>query len=272
MKSKFLSVLAATALLAFAWAGAAQAQTGNPNKSAAVTVWWVIFNDPQACTDNADTEPATDADGNVLGQCGEDDLMAAIDAQATDSGICVQHAAGVPANKWNVTVASSLLATNPLPDPLGDGVACSVFGFDGLTNPQGAEIHLVVRIHGHLPNSPKQYKQSDLEDFLATFDEGCNRVDCGDVQFAVHPADSNSDTSNSGLFWFFSPENLEAVGHKSSDAESFGGFEVPDSFSTLVRSEDGVSMVLHTSLKAADTRRAVKKAEKAAARAARNNS
>ncbi len=269
MKTKIFSALVGTVILALGWAAAADAQTGNPNKSAAVTAWWVIFNDPQACTDNADTQPTMDADGNVLGECGKDDILAAMDAQAVDSGICIQHAAGVPANQWLVTVSASLLATNPVPDPAGGGVACSVFGFDGLTNPLGAEIHFIVSVHGQLPNSPKKYHQSDFEDFLATLDEGCDQVACADVQFAVHQADEGSDHTEAGLFWFFDPDNLEAVGMKQSDAESFAGFAVPDSFSTLWRSESGVTMVLQTSLKAADTRRAVKKAEREAAKAAR---
>lgn len=269
MKSKIFSTFILALLLALGWTSAADAQRGNPNKSAAVNVWWVIFNDPQACTDNTDTQPTMDADGNVLGECSKDDIMAAMDAEAVDSGICIQQAAGVPADRWLVTVAASLPAALPVPDPAGSGVACNVFGFDGLTNPLGAEIHLIVSVHGQLPNSPKRYEPSDLEDFLATVDAGCDREDCADVQFAVHQADEASDRTESGLFWFFDADNLETVGMKQSDAESFGGYLVPNSFSTLWRSENGVTMVLQTSLKAADTRRAVKKAEREAARAAR---
>lgn len=51
---------------------------------------------------------------------------------------------------------------------------------DGLTNPQGAEVHLVIRSHG--PKLPGLVKQQ-----IGSFNGGCDINDCDDVQAAIHP-------------------------------------------------------------------------------------
>lgn len=50
---------------------------------------------------------------------------------------------------------------------------------DGLTNPQGAAIHLIIRSHG-----PKLPGQVNLQ--ISTVDGGCDVNDCDDVQAAAH--------------------------------------------------------------------------------------
>ena len=50
---------------------------------------------------------------------------------------------------------------------------------DGLTNPQGAAIHLIIRSHG-----PKLPGQVNLQ--ISTFGGGCDVNECDDVQAAAH--------------------------------------------------------------------------------------
>lgn len=50
----------------------------------------------------------------------------------------------------------------------------------GLTNPQGAEVHLVIRSHG--PKLPGLVKQQ-----IGSLLGGCDINDCVDVQAAIHP-------------------------------------------------------------------------------------
>ena len=50
---------------------------------------------------------------------------------------------------------------------------------DGLTNPQGAAIHLIIRSHG-----PKLPGQVNLQ--ISTVGGGCDVNDCADVQAAAH--------------------------------------------------------------------------------------
>jgi len=55
------------------------------------------------------------------------------------------------------------------------GAACA----DGLTNPQGADIHLIIRSHG-----PKLPGQVNLQ--ISTVGGGCDVNECDDVQAAAH--------------------------------------------------------------------------------------
>ncbi|OLS21924.1 MAG: hypothetical protein HeimC2_31600 [Candidatus Heimdallarchaeota archaeon LC_2] len=93
----------------------------------AVTNWWVIFNNPESCSDKSD----------VLGTaCGFGDLF----APGVDASIL--FAAGhVVGNGENANFAASL--------SVGDNDGDLIEG-PGLTNPMGAEIHVLVRTHGEM--------------------------------------------------------------------------------------------------------------------------
>ncbi len=91
----------------------------------AYTMWWVIFNDPSKCSD---------------GECGENDVL---------------PPPGTPGAKvspgW---VPGGIVG----PDRVGhfsahlgiglDGAPGQVLFGDGLTNPMGAEVHVILRYHG----------------------------------------------------------------------------------------------------------------------------
>ncbi len=118
----------------------------------AVTVWWVVFNNPSAC--------ASGVPG--IARCGEGDLFAA----AVNASVL--YATGHVIGGHGIGDYGAHLA-------LGDASG-ALFG-PGLVDPLGADIHLVVRTHG--PASP-----GVVDDQIHSFDV-CNLI-CTDLQFAVH--------------------------------------------------------------------------------------
>ncbi|HVL97723.1 MAG TPA: hypothetical protein VM324_00305 [Egibacteraceae bacterium] len=124
----------------------------------AYTIWWVVFNHPQHCTDPFD--PAF--------ECGPGDLFASgVDAS-------VLYAAG------NVVGGSGRAGFGARLRTGDDSEA--LFG-PGLTNPTQAEIHAVVRTHG--PLIPGM-----VEEQIHTFNGGChpgqpNEGQCQDLQFTA---------------------------------------------------------------------------------------
>lgn len=131
----------------------------------ATTLWWVIFNDPARCSD---------------GSCGADDIFndpgdpsAGLNRDQIDAvGISSLFATGhVVGKSGKATYSDGLRVGEEREDPL-DG--------PGLTNPRGAEIHLVVRTHGEA--DPQQTNEQ-----ISTFNAGCN-PECVNLQASVHLA------------------------------------------------------------------------------------
>lgn len=117
----------------------------------AITVWWVVFNNPGAC--NA---------GHFGFRCGPGDLA---NAAAEPS---VLYAAGHVIGSGDSTDFGAHLSR--------DDTSQALFG-PGLINPTGADIHLVVHDHG--PADPTL-----LPAQIHSFDV-CN-TQCHDVQVSVH--------------------------------------------------------------------------------------
>ncbi len=122
----------------------------------AVTAWWVIFNQPENCSD---------------GVCGEDDVLPMPGNEA--AGVSVLFADGQVINEQGSAFFW---------DALGRGDTMeAVFG-PGLTNPMGAEIHYVLRTHGPVQEDIK-------EEQLTTLMGGCAaeapHAPCQDLQYAV---------------------------------------------------------------------------------------
>ncbi len=133
----------------------------------AVTLWWVIFNHPEKCTH-----------GHLGLRCGGGDLLAFGGDPAVGSSVLYAdgHVIG-GAGKGNYHAS---LAT-------GDATG-ALFG-NGLTNPLGADIHLVLHSHGPvIPGLVHEQTHS--------FGAGCNNVPpgtgtpgpntCEDIQFSAH--------------------------------------------------------------------------------------
>lgn len=119
----------------------------------AVTVWWVVFNNPSACTS-----------GHFGLHCGPGDLG------RPQTGASVLYAAGHVIGSSGVGDFGGRLR-------VGD-TSGALFG-PGLTNPAGADIHLVVHDHG--PADPAL-----LPDEIHSF--GVCNTTCHDVQVSVHEA------------------------------------------------------------------------------------
>ncbi len=136
----------------------------------AITLWWVIFNNPEACTDG----------------CGEDDLL---DPEVAAS---VVYASGQLAKaKGKVQLVASL-------NEQSRRFADELLGGPGLIDAEKAEIHIVVRSHG------RRISGKELEQITRFLDPGCQDLGgpnvCEDIQFAVHlPGPAKSE---SPVFWF----------------------------------------------------------------------
>jgi hypothetical protein len=147
--------------------------TNDLNPGDVYTVWWVVFNAPENCSDgicNADDILVVedgivprDADGNrVMNMDG-----------IANANISIQHAAGGYAVDGTLNTSGSL----------GEGEVPGIVVGPGLLDAETAEIHLVIRTHGAMV-------EEAFADQISTFGGGCEPFDalpCEDVQFAVFP-------------------------------------------------------------------------------------
>ncbi len=140
----------------------------------AVTMWWVVFNDPGACSS---------------GECGEDDIF-----NLDPDGNFIENADGTaPMNMDGIEAAkiSILRADGKIIDkggaaefrghlPVGDTTE-AVLG-PGLLDPSGAEVHAVIRSH-------QQVKPGMSDMMVNSMNGGCDETwpnePCEDLQFAV---------------------------------------------------------------------------------------
>ncbi|NNC38438.1 MAG: hypothetical protein EX271_07160 [Acidimicrobiales bacterium] len=128
------------------------------------TVWWVIFNDPNAC-DGISFQLASSQ------LCDENDLF----NPATHPGLI--WADGFQASAAGTGSFSATLLEN---DTTGDQPFAS-FGLDNsLLNAAKAEVHVVLRSHG-----APGIGGVDIVTQLTNYDIGCSI--CVDTHFAAHP-------------------------------------------------------------------------------------
>lgn len=129
------------------------------NPGDAVTLWWVVFNDPSSCSD---------------GECGEDDF-----ANAGAAGISVGNATGGIV-KADGTMEMGAVLREGAGEPAGHQVLLAAApGGIFLVDAAMAEIHFVVQIHGQARGGKKLLEQ------ITYFEANCT-PSCADVQFAVH--------------------------------------------------------------------------------------
>lgn len=150
-----------------------------------VTLWWVIFNHPEHCEHGQ---------GGLA--CGEGDLFDGPEGSTGVEPSCVFADGSIVGGNGHGRFADRLAvgeARNSCIDFFVD-VVDGLDGTDyGLTNPAGAEVHLVVRSHGpRIPGSVAEQRNSfagGCEDFL---DAGATHElesgECSDLQFALFPA------------------------------------------------------------------------------------
>lgn len=134
----------------------------------AETVWWIIFNNPSECTSPA---------GPGL-SCGLGDVVALFETGDNPAEIAILNADGrVVPPTGDVAFSGQLSVGSAGPgETLVPG---------GLTNPLGAEIHLIVDDHG-----PAASDQQTRWFQTHTLSQGCgpNGDQCSDVQDAAFPA------------------------------------------------------------------------------------
>jgi hypothetical protein len=119
----------------------------------AYTVWWVVWNDPSECT----------------GGCGEDDLGA--------PGNLVGFATGGVVGMAGIGGFGGSLRTGVEGEP-GETLLISNGGL-GLTDPTGAEVHMVIRYHGPVV-------AGEMPGQIGSFAGGCtpaSSLDLGDGDF-----------------------------------------------------------------------------------------
>jgi hypothetical protein len=126
----------------------------------AVTIWWMVFNHPEACISGATTETPDDP------RCG----MADINNSA--AGLSVLYAAGHVVDEDGVADFGGYL-------PEGDTVGALPGLALGLLDAAAADVHLVVRDHG--PADPGR-----VDEQIHTI--GACNPDCHDLQMSVHEA------------------------------------------------------------------------------------
>ncbi len=143
---------------------AMQIATYELEPGSAYTVWWVVFNNPGACSPVPDGDPSIPA-------CGEDDVLNP-DGELSPNPLArvsILWAAGGMAGMDGKAAFSAVLEEGNAPGEVLVG--------SGLEDARKAEVHLVVRTHGQ-PSMDRLHAQ--LSSFELT---GCDA--CEDVQDAV---------------------------------------------------------------------------------------
>jgi hypothetical protein len=149
-----------------------------------LTLWWVVFNHPEHCEHGA---------GDVA--CGEGDLFDGPDGPTGVEPSC-GYADGSLVGGNGQARFTDRLAIGDVRDSCIDFFVEAVDGLDGtdhgLTNPEGAEVHLAVRSHG--PRVPGMVAEQ-----RSTFAGGCEEFlaagathelrpgQCSDLQVAILP-------------------------------------------------------------------------------------
>jgi hypothetical protein len=136
----------------------------------AYTVWFVVFNNPAACSDD---------------ECGEDDIF-------TDTGLNEDQVMAAQIGVGNATANiakadgtaefGAVLRSGPYADTGHQLLFPAGLEGDALLlddNTMGAEVHIIVQDHGQARGGPQLLNQ------LTYSETGCTPY-CEDIQFSVH--------------------------------------------------------------------------------------
>ena len=146
MKQLILTALT----IALAFTGVSAQQVGNAGE--AYTLWAVIFNAPEKCSD---------------GVCDEDDVF--VDPVTPETAVVYLSGLRVPASGV-ISIGGSYA--------VGQTYGALPFPATTIYDVEAAEIHLVLRSHGG-------FLPAVADEQITTFGEGCVTQDCQDMQFAV---------------------------------------------------------------------------------------
>ena len=135
------------------------------------TVWWVIFNEPENCSDGVcDVDDVLIVQDGIVPRDEDGNRLMNMEGIA-GANVSIQHAAGGYAQDSTLHTSASLGI---------EDVPGIILG-PGLLDAQNAEIHLVIRTHGPAV-------EDAFANQISTFGGGCEPMDalpCDDVQFAV---------------------------------------------------------------------------------------
>jgi hypothetical protein len=137
------------------------------------TVWWVIFNEPENCSDGVcDVDDVLVVEDGVVPRDEDGNRPMNMEGIAA-ANVSIQHAAGGFAQDGTLHTSATL----------GLGEVPGIVIGPGLLDPYRAEIHLVLRTHG-----PAADDIDVFADQISTFGGGCEPMDalpCDDHQFAI---------------------------------------------------------------------------------------
>lgn len=149
------------------WIEATIETSGLP--AGAYTVWWVVFDTPDGCSET----------------CDEDDLL------NPDASVSVFWATGGVVDTDGTATFSARYRVG---DDLGEQDAQQILG-DGSLDPSRAEVHNIIKYHGPASSDPATLR-SQTTTLLGECEEGANAIDlgepfgvqCFDPQHVVYPA------------------------------------------------------------------------------------
>lgn len=146
----------------------------------AVTVWYVIFNTPEACLGGVCTPYDLFVDGDMANGFNFEQINATRASVLYGGDGDVVNAGGRLA--LDASLAVGEVPTGSVPVAIGDVADGALVPgpVTGLEDAQAAEVHIVLQDHGQAHTDAAQ-----LESQLTGFMTECN-PDCVDVQFAVH--------------------------------------------------------------------------------------
>ena len=132
----------------------------------AVTLWWVVFNNPDGCSG---------------GVCGDDEFAPGNEGLLVAAEVAVGNASGNVVKENGTLEFGSALRPNSNDDH--QVVFGAGFASDYLltTTTDAAEVHVVVQTHGQARGGKKLRQQ------LSYLEANCT-PSCADVQFSVHVA------------------------------------------------------------------------------------
>ena len=133
----------------------ARIYTTQLHKHSAYSIWWIVWNDPSNCVD---------------GVCGDQDEDFGVE------GNSVFYAGGFVTGEDGMANVSVHLEAGDL----AEGIDVLIPGGLELMNGFGAEIHVVLRTHGHIVKG-----MADLQ--IGSFDGACDFRNCHDHQATGFP-------------------------------------------------------------------------------------
>ena len=200
MNTTVKSLLIVTLALTASWA---QADQGLRHQSHALTLWWVIFNNPDACLGNpgaAEQCGPVDVFGqDFLDSVAEGAPNPGLLAPNLASEIAVVYATGgaTDPRTGRILMAASIYRTDTEQD-LGGSQVVDPMGLGKTLTSRDAEIHLVVRDHGRVDQDGliaqiSNFLEPYCSDPVLLFEGGDNT--CRDIQFAIFaPGETGQDS------------------------------------------------------------------------------